>query len=83
MNSSAQATRPSFEADGVVKNYDKDRHFGFVVPEGDSLGSDIFIDGRCLEKSGIKNLTEGTRVRCKGFIRKGKGPKARRLKILP
>ena len=48
------------DMDGVVKWYNPDKEFGFVVP--DDGQKDVFIHKSCLEKHRITNLVPGQHV---------------------
>lgn len=45
---------------GVVKWYDHNKRFGFILP--DSGGPDIFVHVSGFERSGLSTLQEGQRV---------------------
>ncbi|MDG2268908.1 MAG: cold shock domain-containing protein [Alphaproteobacteria bacterium] len=48
-------------ADGLVKFFDANKGYGFVVPDGD--GQDVFVSGRVLAQSGLRMLEADSRVR--------------------
>ncbi len=50
-----------YETDGMVKFFDANRGFGFVVP--DDGGRDIFVPGRVITRAGIPTLDNNQRVR--------------------
>lgn len=50
-----------FEAKGVVKSYNPQTGYGFVVPARKDIG-DIFLHRRCLEEIGRSNIDRGTKV---------------------
>ena len=61
------------ESEGTVKFYNREKGFGFVVP--DDGGKDVFISARVLERAGLQNIEPEQRVRMS--IRSGhKGPMA-------
>lgn len=65
------ANGPTTNSDGTVKWFNEAKGFGFVAPEDG--GKDIFIHVRALERSGVRGLAEGQKVRM--TIHKGeKGP---------
>lgn len=47
-------------ANGTVKWFNKNKGFGFILPE--IQGPDVFVHISSLEKSGLKSLTDGQRV---------------------
>lgn len=47
---------------GRVKWYDVERGYGFIVPDGDLIKSDVLLHRVCLENSGYGNVPEGARV---------------------
>ena len=49
------------ESEGVVKFFDLNKGFGFVMP--DDGNRDIFIPGRVLSKTGVVRLEQNQRVR--------------------
>ena len=70
---------PTTEAEGTVKFYNRDKGFGFVVPDDGS--KDVFISARVLERAGLQNLGPEQRVRL--ATRSGqKGPMAESIEIL-
>jgi len=67
------------EMEGTVKFYNREKGFGFVVPDGG--GKDVFVSARVLEHAGIPGLDPEQRVRM--MIRMGqKGPMADRVEII-
>ncbi len=61
------------EVEGTVKFYNRDKGFGFVVP--DDGGKDVFVSARVLARSGMQSLGPDQRVRM--MTRMGhKGPMA-------
>jgi len=66
------------QAEGTVKFYNRDKGFGFVVPDGG--GKDVFISARVLERAGLDNLEPEQRVRL--AVRAGqKGPTAESIEL--
>lgn len=64
---------PSETVEGVVKFFSAEKGFGFVaVDEG---GKDVFVHVKALERSGIKTLETGQRVRVTTTLGQ-KGPQA-------
>lgn len=59
------------EAPGTVKWYDAAKGFGFVAPADG--GRDVFVHATALERSGIRTLTDGQRVRMR-VVQGRKGP---------
>jgi len=47
--------------DGVVKFFDANKGYGFVVPDGE--GQDVFVSGRVVAQSGLRMLEADSRVR--------------------
>lgn len=48
-------------AEGVVKFFDANKGYGFVVPDGE--GQDVFVSGRVVAQSGLRMLEADSRVR--------------------
>jgi len=70
---------PATEVDGTVKFYNRDKGFGFVVPDDGS--KDVFISARVLERAGVPTLEPDQRVRM--MTRVGhKGPMADSLEVI-
>ena len=70
---------PASEMEGTVKFYNREKGFGFVVP--DDGGKDVFISARVLERSGMQNIGPEQRVRM--MTRMGhKGPMADSIEII-
>jgi CspA family cold shock protein len=65
--------------DGVVKWFNPDKGFGFIVP--DQGGKDVFVHIRAVERAGLSTLHENQRVR---FIEKAgqKGTEADGLEVI-
>jgi|TARA_B110000263_G_scaffold155326_1_gene134851 CspA family cold shock protein len=59
--------------DGIVKFFDANKGYGFIVP--DDGGPDIFISGRVVASGGLRSLEPETRVRV-GTQKGEKGPLA-------
>ncbi len=67
------------EIEGTVKFYNRDKGFGFVVP--DDGGRDVFVSARILERAGLDGLGPEQRVRM--ATRDGqKGPMAESIQIV-
>ncbi|AVM74945.1 Cold shock protein CspA [Magnetospirillum gryphiswaldense MSR-1] len=64
---------PSETVEGVVKFFSAEKGFGFV--QTDQGGKDVFVHIKALERSGIKALETGQRVRCT-TTQGQKGPQA-------
>ena len=47
-------------ATGTVKFYNKPKGFGFITP--DDGGNDVFVHGLVVERSGLRELSEGQKV---------------------
>jgi CspA family cold shock protein len=70
---------PSQTVEGVVKFFSAEKGFGFVaVDEG---GKDVFVHVKALERSGIKSLETGQRVRVTTTLGQ-KGPQADTVAII-
>jgi cold shock protein len=67
------------EETGIVKWYNGDKGFGFIVR--DSGSKDIFVHATALERSGIKALAEGQRVAV-DVIDGRKGPEATAVRLV-
>ena len=60
---------------GTVKFFNAQKGFGFITP--DDGGKDVFVHISAVERSGIGDLGEGTRISFETEPdRRGKGPKA-------
>lgn len=46
---------------GTVKFYNDQKGYGFIAP--DNGGNDVFVHATALERSGIRHLSEGQKVR--------------------
>jgi CspA family cold shock protein len=67
---------------GIVKFFNAERGYGFIKP--DDGGRDVFVHITAVEKAGLKTLAEGQRISFEVEPdKKGKGPKAVDLVILP
>ena len=70
---------PATEVEGTVKFYNREKGFGFVIPDGG--GKDVFISARVLQRAGMQNLGPDQRVRM--MTRMGhKGPMADSIEII-
>lgn len=70
---------PSETVEGVVKFFSAEKGFGFVAC--DEGGKDVFVHVKALERSGIKTLESGQRVRVTTTLGL-KGPQADTVAIL-
>ena len=67
---------------GTVKFFNGERGYGFIKP--DDGGRDVFVHITAVERAGLKDLAEGQRITFEVEPdKKGKGPKAVDLVILP
>ena len=67
------------QVDGSVKFYNREKGFGFVIPDGG--GKDVFISARVLGHAGIQGLEPDQRVRM--MTRMGhKGPMADSIELV-
>ena len=57
----SQVVGQSRESTGTVKMYKADKGFGFISP--DDGGKDVFVHAKTLARVGLKELSEGQRVR--------------------
>ena len=65
---------------GVVKFFNAQKGYGFITP--DDGGKDVFVHVTAVERSGISNLDEGTRISFDTEPdKRGKGPKAVNLQL--
>ncbi|MEP4377849.1 MAG: cold shock domain-containing protein [Alphaproteobacteria bacterium] len=65
--------------EGVVKFFDANKGYGFVVPDGD--GQDVFVSGRVVAQSGLRMLEADSRVRVTTKMG-DKGPLAQSVELL-
>lgn len=65
--------------DGVVKFFDANKGYGFVVPDGE--GQDVFVSGRVVAQSGLRMLEADARVRVTTKMG-DKGPLALTVELL-
>lgn len=64
---------PTAQVDGTVKWFNTTKGFGFIAQENG--GQDVFVHLKALERSGLRGLNDGQRVRI--TVRQGdKGPEA-------
>ncbi len=77
--SSLQGVGATTECVGSVKMYNADKGFGFVGQDGG--GKDVFVHATTLERGGVREVTQGQRVRMQ--IAQGqKGLEARSIELL-
>jgi CspA family cold shock protein len=66
---------------GTVKFFNQAKGFGFIAPEGG--GKDVFVHITAVQRSGVPELSEGTRV---SFDvepdSRGRGPQAVNLQLI-
>lgn len=48
--------------EGIVKWFSKQKGFGFITPDGQEDGKDVFVHFSAIEGSGFKTLREGAKV---------------------
>ena len=65
--------------DGIVKFFDANKGYGFVVPDGE--GQDVFVSGRVVAQSGLQMLEPDSRVRVTTKMG-DKGPLAQTVELL-
>ncbi len=75
---SAQALSEAGDRFGTVKWYNTTKGFGFVTP--DAGGEELFLHRSVLEKAGLAELAEGTRVRIQ-LVDGKKGPQVGTIAI--
>lgn len=66
---------------GIVKFFNSDKDYGFIMPEGG--GPDVFVHISALQAVGIRTLVEGVRISFDAVMdqRKGKA-NVKHIKIL-
>ncbi len=47
---------------GIVKWFSKQKGYGFITPDGQEDGKDVFVHFSAIEGNGFKTLREGARV---------------------
>lgn len=67
------------EIEGTVKFYNREKGFGFVVP--DDGGKDVFISARVVERAGMQSLGPDQRVRMQTRVGH-KGPMADNIELI-
>jgi cold shock protein len=66
---------------GTVKFFNTAKGYGFVAPEGG--GKDVFVHITAVQRSGIPELAEGTRISFEVQPdKRGRGPQAVDLQLL-
>ena len=66
---------------GTLKFFNNDRGFGFITPE--SGGKDVFVHISAIERSGLQQLAEGTKISFETEDdRRGRGPQAVNLQLV-
>lgn len=66
---------------GTVKFFNQAKGYGFVAPEGG--GKDVFVHITAVQRSGIPELVEGTRVSFEvQNDSRGRGPQAVELQLI-
>jgi len=66
---------------GTLKFFNNDRGFGFITPE--SGGKDVFVHISAIERSGLQQLPEGTKLSFETEDdRRGRGPQAVNLQVV-
>ncbi len=70
---------PATQVEGTVKFYNREKGFGFAVPDGG--GKDVFISARVLERAGLQGLEPEQRVRMAARSSQ-RGPMAETIEIL-
>lgn len=67
---------------GTVKFFNATKGYGFITPDGGDGGKDIFVHISALQRSGIQEVAEGTKL---SFDveddRKGRGKQATNLEL--
>ncbi len=66
------------EMEGTVKWYDAAKGFGFVAPADG--GKDVFVHATALERSGMRTLSDGQKVRMR-VVQGRKGPAVSAISI--
>ncbi|MEI8144479.1 MAG: cold-shock protein [Alphaproteobacteria bacterium] len=67
---------------GTVKFFNTEKGYGFIKP--DDGGKDIFVHVSAVQRSGLASLTEGQKLEFElEPDKRGKGPKAVNLALLP
>lgn len=67
------------EVEGTVKFYNREKGFGFVVPDNGT--KDVFVSARVLERAGVHELAPEQRVRMSTRIGQ-KGPMAEGIEVI-
>ena len=68
-------------ATGTVKWFNAEKGFGFITPDENSGGKDLFVHQTDIESSGFRSLDEGQKVEFESES-SSKGPKAINVKPL-
>jgi len=78
-SSSSSSSRGGDSSEGTVKWFNPVKGFGFIQPDGG--GKDVFVHISALERSGVRDLVEGQRIRLTTSMGQ-KGPQAETVEII-
>lgn len=68
---------------GVVKWFSDARGYGFIQPEPNNGGADVFVHHSVIDMTGYRTLKEGAHVEFELADESGKGPRAQLVRPLP